>query len=83
MTHPKGIADAPLGGIEADAASALDGEFADRAELADPRLYIGGEVCLEFESQSVFVSWSSGDGWEDHFSIGVRTESLFVPHATL
>ncbi len=62
---------------------ALNGEVADRDEFDDPKLYIGGEVRLEFESQSVFVSWAENDGWRDHFSIGVRPESLFAPHATL
>lgn len=62
---------------------ALDGEVANWGELTDPRLYIGGEVYLEFEGQSVFVSWVSKDGWLDHFSIGVRPESLFVQNALL
>lgn len=61
----------------------LDGEVVDRGELADPLLYIGGEVRLEFETESVYVSWESGEGWPDLFSIGVRSESLFVPEATL
>lgn len=62
---------------------ALDGEIADRAGLTTPEFYIGGEIRLEFESQSVFVSWTENDGWPDHFSIGVRPESLFAPDATL
>jgi hypothetical protein len=62
---------------------ALEGEFAHRTELQDPELYIGGEVRLEFEGRALFVSWASRDGWESHFSIGVRPESLFVTDATL
>jgi len=31
---------------------ALDGEISNRDEFTDPRLYIGGEVRLDFESQS-------------------------------
>jgi len=62
---------------------ALDGEVADRAELSDPMLCVGGEVRLEFGGRLLFVSWVSCDGWSDHFSIGVRHQSLFVPGALL
>ena len=40
---------------------ALDGEVADRAEFADQRLYVGGEVHLDFGVDSVFVSWAEND----------------------
>jgi hypothetical protein len=60
---------------------ALDGEVGDRAEFADPLLYIGGEVHLDFGGRSVFVSWAENDGWADHFSIGVNGKSLFLPGA--
>lgn len=46
-------------------------------------LYIGGEARLEFEDRSLFVSWVSGDGWADHFSIGVRAGSFFDSDASL
>ena len=52
-------------------------EVSDESELADPLLYIGGELRLEFELQSVFVSWAENDGWGDHFSIAVRCASHF------
>lgn len=60
---------------------ALDGEVADRAEFADPRLYVGGEVHLDFGVDSVFVSWAENDGWPDHFSIGSSCRSWFSPGA--
>jgi hypothetical protein len=62
---------------------AFDGEIGDRDRFANPQLYIGGEVRLDFESQSVFVSWAENDGWPDHFSIGVRSKSLFIQDSTL
>jgi hypothetical protein len=58
---------------------ALDGEIADRAEFADPLLYVGGEVQLDFGVQSVFVSWAENEGWADHFSIGASGKSWFSP----
>lgn len=62
---------------------ALDGEIRHRDELTDGRLYIGGEVRLDFEGQSLFVSWVQNEGWPVSCSIGVRPESLFVRDARL
>lgn len=62
---------------------ALDGEISNRDEFTDPRLYIGGEVRLDFEGQSVFVSWVQNEGWPSFCSIGVRSESLFMRDSTL
>ena len=63
---------------------ALDGEVVDRVEFADPRLYIGGEVHLDFggeSGESVFLSWAEDAGWPDHFSIGASSKSWFSPGA--
>jgi hypothetical protein len=58
---------------------ALDCEVSDLSDFTDPQLNIGGEVCLVFDSQSVFVSWVENDGWPDHFSIGVSSQSFLSP----
>lgn len=62
------------------AVRALDGEIGSRDELADPHLYIGGEVRLRFDdTQDVFVSWVQNDGWEVFCSIGSKATSYFTP----
>ena len=62
---------------------ALGGEISHRDELADPLLYIGGEVRLDFEGHSVFVSWAQSEGWPVFCSIGVRPETFFAQNSTL
>lgn len=62
---------------------ALDGEISHRGELTDPQLCVGGEVRLDFEDHSVFVSWVQDEGWPVFCSIGVRPESLFMQDSTL
>jgi hypothetical protein len=62
---------------------ALEGEISECAEFTDPQLYVGGEVRLDFEGQSVFVSWVQNEGWPDFCSIGVRPESHFRQDSTL
>ena len=62
---------------------ALDGEISNQVDLTDPQLHVGGEVRLDFEDRSVFVSWVQNEGWPVTCSIGVRPSSLFKQDSTL
>ncbi len=57
----------------------LKGET-DGTDLADPDLFIGGEVELRFNEIGDFViSWDENAGWDSHFSLVVTGASVFLP----
>ena len=58
-------------------------EFNDLKDLESSQRYIGGEVYLNFDTDSYCVTWDENAGWNDHFSLYVGASSLFKPDAPM
>ncbi|MEM7758680.1 MAG: hypothetical protein AAF298_11215 [Cyanobacteria bacterium P01_A01_bin.40] len=45
--------------------------------------YFGGELILNFERDIAIVTWDEKAGWQDHFSLYVGCEHLYLPTSNL
>ena len=58
-------------------------EYEIESSKMEVPFYFGGEVVLNFENETIIVTWDENAGWRDHFSLYVGGELLYLPTSTL
>lgn len=56
---------------------------ADVSAIELPTFYFGGEVILKFDNERAIITWDENAGWQDHFSLYVGCNHLYLPSSTL
>lgn len=55
----------------------------DASAVEMPTFYFGGEVILKFDNERAIITWDENAGWQDHFSLYVGCDHLYLPSSTL
>ena len=55
----------------------------DSSALENLPFYFGGELNLNFENDVAIITWDENAGWQDHFSLYIGRDRLYLPTSSL